>query len=671
MPSRPALPLAVYRNGVLTTDLEVIDMQESAGIERLDTAHLLYKDRNFEGREFHSQAIMGEEIEIIRTDTEEVLHWGKTQVVPAQINPQGENLVIVSRMEKFHLGDRVNGIWVWNPLQPSTGGDDPIGGPELIDHELIFNPIIDGRVYGNLNDTYMFDPIDGSDPIADDALDESIDFTRLFLNPESIRTTAAQSLHGALTVNWPLSLCIHYLLTTLNSDETCVRNPTYLDIKNACDDADDIVLNAIVPLGTYLAEALDLLLEPLGYRWKVDRTEIGARKFAFYRRDEGTVVQLRHQALGSTLDTNLTNVEATAVTFDVANLFNQITIMGGYNAYEVTVELLRGWPESQDNLEQSQCAKTAENFASNKNAFRKWVLNEAGDYIGLRPEIDGVLTSDFRTALEAEFGASVWEQFVPRRRGFAPTLTVKSEDASPIGPHEGVELEYYNVKYDSEHPDREPEWKPIGNWGVRMLDHECGIYFDGELPPMEKELGFEGTTTRNNIRIRATFTFVSDKRLTGDAAKQMDSPQVDVAPLVIDAPMKFRHQEVSPLSKYHNSGRPSLEAIDNVAIADFAVRVRETWDLMDVGGAIQLEGLDANDNGTDYAIGQRVSGILGKGLSFEAKTDTEEYPQIVAIERNVMNQTMTLHLQRLKRMISFGGDVVKNDRLGRQGRRRT
>lgn len=670
MPQRDALPLKVYRNGLLVTGLQVISMAESAGMERLDVAHLLYNLFDLEGRNFHSQ-IVCDEIEIIRDDTGEVLHWGKVSVVPPTLNVYGESLIIVSRAEKFLIGERVNGVWVWNPMQASTGiGDDIAGGPELIAADMVFNPVIDGRVYGNRNSVWTSE----QDPDTHEQIGHP-----LFLNPESVKTSGAIQLQTGdasepvEAVQWKLSQAIHYLLQTLNADETYLANPTYATIAAACNDDEDLVLNTIIHRGAYLAEALDMLLEPLGYRWRIKKTALGARTFEFYNQTAGTPVWVRHQPIGSSLNMPSQNVEAAGLTFDVANLFNQVTVVGGPYAYEVSIELLRGWPESQDNLEQKQYAKDGPNFAAAKDAWRRWVLNEAGDYIGLRPEIDGVFTAAARAALEDEFGDTIWNSFVPCRRRFAPTLTL-ADDNSPIGTHgPGIELEYFNIKHVPADPETDtpgnglvqPQWKPIGNWGAQVLERECGVYFDGNLPPLTKE--FE-VSDRASIRLRATFTLVSDKRLEASALRHTDSPQADVAPFVIDAPTKFRHQEITTLSKYYNSGRPSLEAIDNTAIADFAERVRAIRDLMDVGGAIQLEGLDASDGGTAYEVGQRVQGILGKGLSFEAKDASDEYPQIVAIERNVTSQMTTLHLQRIKRPITFGGSELRGARLGRSGR---
>lgn len=650
MPSRPSLPLAVYRNTVLDEDLEIIDMSESAGVERLDCATLHYPTHTLEGRAFHSQ-ITNDEIEIIRTDTEESLHWGKVGIVPPVLNTSGEALIIKSRTEKYHLGNRLQGYWVWNPMRVDDDLE-PDPGPVLVLRDLVFNPIIDGRTYGNLNDTY------GSEG-------SSLAGHPLIIDPESVRTAAGRTLQGANSKAWPLSSAVWYLMTTLNPAETYVTNPLLATIASAVDDDNDLVLNVQIPIGTYLADALDLLLNPMGYRWRVKRTALGARTFEVYGRNAGSLVAVRHQALGTSLNTDAQNVEAAGLTFDITNLFNEVSVIGGPLSYEVTVELARAWPAAQDELDDALLAKTAEGFESVKNAYRKWVLNEAGDYIGLRTELDGVFTSEFRSNMETAYSAIIWNDLTPMRRKLLPTLTL-SDDNTPIGTVQGIEVEYHNSEYDSEHPERGAEWLPIGNWGARVLEHECGIYFDGEFPPLEE---LTGATSRAGIRIRVTATIATDEAVKDTAERQSDSPNENVVPFVMDARSKFRYQIIAPFSKYDSTDRPSLAANDQTALVDFAANVRAIWDLMDVGGALQLEGLDANDTGTPYDLGQRVTGILGKNIDFEAKADSDEYPQIVGIDRNVQQQTMTLHLQRIKRNISFNGTPLRRNKLaGRRGR---
>lgn len=653
MPSRDATRYSVYKNGLLATALEVLSVSETAGAGRLDIATLLYKDLTLEDREFNSQLVC-DEIEIYDSAADDVVHWGKVGLIPPELSANTESLHVVSRAEKFHMGGQVDGCHVWNPIKPpfTEGGD--IGGPELVAHPLVFNPIIDGKVQGNRNSLFTSE----RDPDTGDEIGY-----HLFLSPESVRTRAAIELQtgdspeNVAAVPWTLSQAVDYLLRTLNADELYVTNPTLETIEVVCADDEDLVLNVEIANGTYLADALDQLLEPLGYRWRLNRTALGSREFQIFGRNSGELVNVHHQRIGDSLDLGLQNVEVAGLHFDVTRLANQVKIIGGPYAYEVSVELARGWPESQDTMPNpAYYAKDGPQFLF-KNAWRRWVLNESGDYIGVRSEIDGLFTSAFRTAMDDTFGPNWRNNFVPGRRRFAPTLTLDDEK-QPIGPHHGMEVEYFNIKHvppnletgDPGNGMIEPQWKPIGNWGMSILEHECGIYFDGNFPPHMRE--FE-VTNQADIRLRATFTLVSDKRLEATAFRQEDSPQADVLPLTIDAPTKFRYQQVSPLSKYYGSGRPSLEQINLDEINDFAERVRSIWDLMDVGGAIQLHGLDRTDSGTPYRVGQRVQAILGKNISFRAKAEAEEFPQIVAIERNATTQVMTLHLQRFSQAVNF------------------
>jgi hypothetical protein len=414
--------------------------------------------------------------------------------------------------------------------------------------------------------------------------------------------------------------------------------------------------------GLYLGQCLDQLLEPLGYRWRVRRRVLEAgeiaevavgqltpnanrRYFEFFKKgSSGTVVTVDHQRYGATLNAGgeRTNVEVSGVQFNTAGLANDVMVRGGFGEYEITVELLRSWPTADDPAAGvgDEYDKEHADFDDVRNVMRKWVLNEAGDYIALRAEIDGIFTSTLRSSLNS---LGILNHFIARRREFIPTLTL-SDDGEPIGKTRGVEIEWSN--------DGGSTWNPTENMTCQLLEHECGVYFDG--PKLPEEF----LTDPADTRVRVTATIQSDYRLSGYAPRLGTSPQDDVVPLVLDLPDRFRYRlRHSSLSKYGGGATPSLAVNDSTGIQDFAEYSRDVWDLMDVGGAIQLEGLD---NG--YDVGMRVSGIQYKNVSFEARAGSGEYPQIVAIERNVNQQVTTLHLERQR-------DPLATPRLPRQQRR--
>lgn len=766
MPLRPSVAYSVYINGVLSDGIVTGGWQpmrtfESAGGKTIDHATIEVQWNSapffYTGLEdFNPYNFIGLEIEIVRTSNSQVVHWGKVTQLPTLLSgDSGETLELVSRAEIYLLGDQVDGFAVWDPIAAAastTAGD------------LVFNPMIDGVIYGNLNDTKTT----GAGGL-------------LFLDPESVRTPAAQTLQGANVIHWTLSQAVYYLLWDLNTPQTHISNPDETTLNAVFNDPTALVNEVRIPRGTHLAHALDHLIEPLGYRWKMKRTDLGARVYEFFKKGTGgTLRSVYHQRALSDLsnprDLGETNVYTAGLTFDVANLANEFWIRGGFGEYEVTVELVRGWAAAKDptGIESADIyEKTNPKFNDNRDIMRKWVLNEAGDYIGLRTGIDNPFTSEFRTRLTA---LSLLPSFNARRRRFMPTMTQKRDvtgavrDWSPIGTLDGVEVEYCNAatktvtgatnaspivvavtghglstgdvvtisgaggntaangtwsvtvvdldhySLDGSHGNGSyssggnmQQWKPIKGMDCALLEHECGVYFDGDRVPDEF---FEDLT---HLKIRVTATIQSDFRLTGHLARQMDSPNPDVVPLTLDLPDRFRHRirDVS-LSKYgrftklisavtnatpivvatteehgfttgdsvvvenvtgttaangkfkitvadsthfsldgshgnaaYISGgaahleNESGEIDDTIAIAAFAGSLRDPFDVMDISGPIQLEGLD-NDL---YQVGDRIENIYGKNVSFLCRDGSTAYPQIVAIERDIEQQLLTIHLE--------------------------
>lgn len=613
MPQRSNTVFTIYRNGSPDAQLELLGCGESAGADRLDTALLEFRGGTIEDLDPLDPGgiFLNQEIEIVQVATGAVIHWGKTGILPPVISASaGESLHMTSRTELFHMGGKVDGYWVWDPTLGTPG-------PVKVDGDLVFNPMIDGTIYGNLNDTQL---TSAGDP--------------LFLDPESVRTSAAITLQGAELDYWSLAGAVYYLLWSLNTAQTYVTNATLVALQAIFNDPTALVQDVRIPRGTYLAHALDLLLVPLGYLWRVKRTALGAREFAFWKRGTGgSLVWVNHQRMNTTLNLAETNVDTAALNFDIARLANEITVRGGFGEYEITVELARGWETADDPVAGAgdEYAKDHVDFDDVRDVMRRWVLNEAGDYIGLRAEITGVFTSALRTSFTA---LGILDEFVPRRRRLLPTLTLGPEGA-PIGRQHGVEIEWSNTS--------PAEWKPVGPWGPQLLDHEAGIYFDCDRLPEEF------LSDPANTRIRVTATIQNDYRLTGYVARQADSPQEDIIPLVLDLPDRFRYRvRHSSLSKYGGGALPSLVQDDSTAIQDFSAFARNVWDLMDVSGAIQLEGLNHT-----YIVGDRVQGIQHKNILFEARDSSGAYPQIVAIERDIGTQTMTLHLERQRELLQL------------------
>jgi hypothetical protein len=607
MPSRPAPTWNVYRNGILTPELQPLIIQRSLNGERMDYAELIVDTRkypSFNGLDdFSAFPWLGHTLEI-GFSTGGYVHRGTiVQAVP-KFNRSEAGIKIVSRTEPHQFGLTLFGQAHFNPIN---------GQFFITDDELVFNPTIDGKTKGNKHDSKTYGPQQ----------------MPVFLSPEATRTEAARTLQGGQNVSWTLSEVLFYLCWMANREQTFLVNPTLAELQTAVVDSVDLVRDLKIKAGSNLPEALDAVLGGLGYFWRL--VQVGAfslNKIEIIRRSTGgALTWLNHQRIGSKLNTSATNTESMGVRFDTTRLANQIVAKGGKIQVEITAELHRGWPSDLDDEPLESLELSAAKLSENPekiNAWRKWVLNEAGDYIGVRDDITDYLVDDVREKLQEE---NLLRWFLPRRRNFMPTLTTVGE--VPIGDVNGILVEY---------KDYAGEWKSAKEWGIQLLDNECGIRLTGSNVP--EELYDQGA----DAAIRVTATIEGDYRLTYTAGKQADSPIFAIKEAYVDLEDSYQHRIVLPGSKYADGGE-SIAADDTYALEAFATSLRSRFDQIDIPGGIVIEGLDWFPY---YQPGDRVRGVEGKNISFAVKPGTDQYPQIVSVTLDIENQKTILQLQRFR-----------------------
>jgi hypothetical protein len=257
------------------------------------------------------------------------------------------------------------------------------------------------------------------------------------------------------------------------------------------------------------------------------------------------------------------------------------------------------------------------------------VLNEGGDYIGLRPEIREVFPPGVKSRLDA---AGFLKWMVPRKRQLLPTLTRDLDGVGPIGRTRGIEIEWST---DGE------LWKPLGRWEVNLLEHECGVYLGGdEVPEEVRDAG-------DDFRLRITATIETDFRITAVAERKDTSPLVDVVTAVLDLDSQFHWKEVTTLSQYKSGGYDSLAENDFEQLKAFVEELRDRFDHLDCGGAVTLEGVDQHR----YQIGDRVLGIKGKNINFNTRRDSATFPQIAAITYDIEGQKTILAMDRTRETV--------------------
>jgi hypothetical protein len=267
--------------------------------------------------------------------------------------------------------------------------------------------------------------------------------------------------------------------------------------------------------------------------------------------------------------------------------------------------------------------------------WRDWVLNEAGDYIGVREEYDEPHNFD------ALFGAGEW---IARRRRFEPCLSLE-EDGHPRGHTYGIYIEWRDLGAEDK------EWKPIDTLSpegreVIVFDRECGIRFNGEMPPYELR-------TAEKPEIRVTASVDSDTRVTS-----LDEPHKSLLQgtkrLLLNVGGKFKYRKRSKDSKFAQEGfivsfSPSTtEADDTSLIADASKSLLSRGNSASVAGTVKLFGLEH----PTAQVGAIATGIPGRKLGFRVDAGNDlvnaRFPTVVGLRFNFQDQSLDLVLDTFR-----------------------
>lgn len=539
----------------------------------------------------------------------EPLFAGTVAKLSVRLDAEGEFAPRTARVERHHFGAPVRGPRVV----------DPEGETRDLHTEIIFNPTIDGRVWGNRSS--WSDPDKGH---------------FWWIDPGSARTANARATNGNQTANlWTLGQATVTLCRLANPDEELVLNPELSEVAEVLKDG-PALKNWTLPRNAYLPELLDKLLHAHGCDWHlVPVRESGAfrLRIKLFKRGVGTEVSVQRERVGTSLRPGRNDLIALDCEWNVADIANRIRVQSARKMKEVTVELKRGWPESEDDLTVDELQKSdpESEFAAHPDAWRRWVLNEGGDYAGSRPTVDEdrpwleIKTGDWfdvRPLLDAAD--------VPRRRKFERPLTFDKRTNERV-----------NMLVQAWDPETE-EWNHIGGWSP--LEHECGIYFDGDKPPDDLvKLG-------EDARLRITACLESDIRDEAVAARRDESPNGAEIELVLDLGDRFFSRTRQKTGDYKSiliddpdDEDESDERDDHDALVEYAERVREVEDAARLTATLTLKGIQ-----TAYEIGQLVTKVDGRNVvlnRFGGQVEAKKYLQIVRIEFDFPRQETRLTVE--------------------------
>jgi hypothetical protein len=274
-------------------------------------------------------------------------------------------------------------------------------------------------------------------------------------------------------------------------------------------------------------------------------TEVGPRQaIVFYKRDSGRVVELNCQQIGERISISKTNIAALSSRKNFWPITHRYIGQGDYKVYEATFELVKAWDPADESTDYEKFSpSTNSDFYKVKDVYRKWCLNEAGDYSS-DPFNQGQ-PFDFTKIFQSN-------NFACRRRRFWPCL---SNDKS------GKSLGYFlQVSYDGIN-----WWQYL--YAFNNLLDECGIWLSSDRLDVNTWIA----ALKGVLRFRITASVIGDERLSCEVADGPVSSVASVVENVITLPRQFKYRKVSSRSIFANDvslGVPD-EIDDSLALHEF------------------------------------------------------------------------------------------------------
>lgn len=611
---------------------KLVSIQRSMGGERLDTITYDLHVELFGARVRENYRLYGAAqnliVEVRQIDRLfgqltwlNVLAVGRVSMQTTTISGE-ETYRFTARFEPDMVGDPVSHYFVWRL-------DEGDFHETQVDGDIVFNPIVDDLVVGNMS------------------VQLGENDAGVFVDPESVRTRPAQDLQQDVPRKWTIAEAVHYLCWNLNRNELWVTNPTLEEVQNAFSEfpSNEDFRNVRIPIGTpSLAAALDLLLTPFGYSWTLkhslnseDPEAESSTEFVFIRRGYGPAMDLWLQSLGARNNQFETMIHEARLEQSTARTVNTVTTLGDRPLREGTFRLLPAWTTEQEEIPGTPVVLM--NFQRSKltpateNVGRKWVANEAGDYIDLR--------GDSEYGGHLDLAPLLGPLTTIKRRKFEPCLSLIPKNDGD----EDLESLGYWLEYSEVAEPEEADWKRFKTaQPFSILEKEMGIYFTGDLPPVELWNILHGVSPagaggqeRRIPHLRITACVRGDQRMIGFADRRDASPSAASQQLVLDLREKFpdraRPEDAGELTSRfvnHDPPVPADEIDPEEDLQNWAERVQEQYEPGTVSASFVLDAADY----TGWEIGDVIRRIRGReieldGLSIDS--DQTRYPQIIGI----------------------------------------
>ncbi|QDU03152.1 hypothetical protein V6x_28640 [Gimesia chilikensis] len=597
-------------------------VKRSRGSDRVDAIVCTY-DLSKKGRLIDTTTPQGHNriLEVRAYDREGNLSilkaWGAVTQQGQAINDSNEYVTLIARQEPWLFGEPIYDYMQWDTQERITA-------------DLVFQPIIDDITENNR-----------AEPTVGTNSDPPVFY---IIDPESVRTSDAEAFQQATAVRWTLAEAVYYLFQLAGSNQY-YEYPTIEDLRGIFDE--DLELSDVrIPMGTTLPEALDILIQPYGYFWFV-RSIVGIDESAkhyieFAQRGSGNEVSVYLQRPGAQIDNLQTNLSEFRANYNIGDLANRIVAQTSPIELEATFELYKGWSEDDDALDIQQLKKGGDNnslYESKRDVGRKWVLNEARDYDTLRDDITEHAASEL--AIQLGEDEDTVENY--KRRRFKECFSLDPDQES-----NGIIVEWLNADLaDDDNPDG--KWERV-EWPFSVLNKECGIYFEGALPP--DELWTLINEDPSKARVRVTAVVEGDKRRVVTIDRQESSPNGADITMFLDMSSRYHWRVIELLGTIPTSNKIQVSTIkdkvdftnndidDRTRLQTFAEEIQGVEDVTLLSCSLYLDGVDF----PEYEIGKLIDKVDGRNLDLNAKNPEQSekrLPQIVGINEYFNSEQKT------------------------------
>jgi len=470
-----------------------------------------------------------------------------------------------------------------------------------------------GRRLAQAGDSSLF--LDGLDTVFNPDGNGNANSEPITVSGKSYTAFCSEPSQGR---HWSYAEVIHYLLCEYLTDDK-LQTPGLGQLKALTENQ---VARDLDVTGLNLIDALHRCCERVGLRFQfvpLSGPTGPDQAIEFYKPGTGRKVELNCQQTGEQLSISKTNIAAMHSRKNFWPVTHRYIGQGDFKVAEATFDLVKAWDSSLEDISYDKFSpSTNSDFYQVKDVYRKWCLNEAGDY-SEAPYNQGE-AFDFSRI----FGS---DNFARRRRRFRPVLTRDKQ---------GNSLGYFlEVSFDN----GLNWWQYLHAFNI-LLD-ECGLWLSSDRLDVDTWVA----ALKGVLKFRITASIVGDERLTCTVSDGPVNSAVPVVDHIITLPRQFKYRKVSDKSIFANSTDDGLGTADEVddtdALYEFVRHKAATS-----AGTIEAVDIQTPFLAFDYRVGDIVSTSPESRDLLSCRSDNRSTSRIVRVQMDFKKQCTNLKIVR-------------------------